>query len=160
MNPTTGEIWETEHGPQGGDELNILQPGRNYGWPIVTFGHNYGWNQPRGKAVARRTAGPVAVLGPFHSDIRHRVLCRRPSARLAGQRVRGRNGDGADSRHRSPGANRLQRKGELRRESLLTDLHQRIRDVRQGPDGCLYLLTDEDAGALLKIEPAPPSEHP
>ena len=160
VNPTTGEIWETEHGPQGGDELNILQAGRNYGWPIVTFGHNYDGTNLAEKPWREGLQGPWLFWVP---SIATSGLAFYTGDRLSAWRGNVFVGGMVTARIRGTG--HLERivfneKGELRRESLLTDLHQRIRDVRQGPDGCLYLLTDEDAGALLKIEPAPPSENP
>jgi glucose/arabinose dehydrogenase len=155
IHPTTGELWEDENGPQGGDEVNIIRPGKNYGWPLVTYGHDYD-----GTPLNERETPPGMVLPKVFwvpsitvSGIAFYTSDRIPAWKgniFVGSMTVGRIG----------GTGHLERivfneKGEQRRESLLVDLHQRIRDVRQGPDGLLYLLTDEDAGALLRIEPAP-----
>jgi aldose sugar dehydrogenase len=152
--PGTNELWETENGPQGGDEVNIIKAGKNYGWPLVTYGRDYD-----GKRLP----------GPSRDGFEEPELFWVPSVTASGilfynsDKIPAWKGDlflGAMTVGRLPGTGNLQRvvfnqNGEQRRESLLTDLHQRIRDVRQGPDGLLYLLTDENDGALLKIEPAP-----
>ncbi|HET9217164.1 MAG TPA: PQQ-dependent sugar dehydrogenase [Terriglobia bacterium] len=155
FHPTTGALWETENGPQGGDEVNVIQAGKNYGWPLVTYGHDYD-----GTALNERPIPPGTVLP---------MLFWVPSITTSGLTFY--NGDkfpawkgnlfvGSMTVGRIGGTGHVQRivfneRGEQRRESLLTDLRQRVRDVREGPDGLLYLLTDEIAGALLKIEPAP-----
>jgi aldose sugar dehydrogenase len=152
--PGTNELWETENGPQGGDEVNIIKPGRNYGWPVVTYGRDYD-----GKHLP----------GPWREGMEAPELVWVPSVTTSsilfytGDKIPAWKGNlflGAMTVGRIPGTGNLQRvvfneNGEVRRETLLTDLKQRIRDVRQGPDGLLYLLTDEDPGALLRIEPAP-----
>jgi aldose sugar dehydrogenase len=155
FHPETGELWETENGPQGGDEVNIIRAGRNYGWPVVTYGRDYD-----GTRVSER---------PWMEEMEQPELFWVPSVTASG--IQFYDGDafpawqgnlflGAMTEGRIPGTGSLQRvafneNGEQARETLLQDLHQRIRDVRQGPDGLLYLLTEENAGALLKIEPAP-----
>ena len=139
-------------GPNGGDELNVLKPGRNYGWPIVSYGRDY--NGPRFPPSAPGFEEPVVFWVPsiaasgltFYTGERFPAWKR--NAFVGGMR----EGEVAPS-------GQLQRIvfndkwEELRREPLLRDLHQRIRDVRQGPDGLLYVLTDEESAALLKIEP-------
>jgi len=155
LHPTTGALWETENGPQGGDEVNIIQPGKNYGWPLVTYGHDYDGTPLNERPIPQGMVLPMVFWVPsittsgitFYSGDK---LAAWKGNLFVGSMTVGRVG----------GTGHLQRivfneKGEQRRESLLVDLHQRIRDVRQGPDGLLYLLTDEEAGALLKIEPAP-----
>jgi len=156
LNPFTGEIWEEENGPNGGDELNVLKPGHNYGWPIVSYGRDY--NGPRFPPSAPGFEEPVVFWVPsiaasglmFYSGDRFPGWKR--NAFVGGLR----EGEVAPS-------GQLQRIvfndkwEELRRESLLRDLHQRIRDVRQGSDGLLYLLTDEDPAALVRIEPVAPA---
>ena len=154
IHPTTGALWETENGPQGGDEVNIIQPGKNYGWPLVTYGHDYD-----GTPLHERPMPPNMVLPTIFwvpsittSGLAFYTGDKFPAWKnnlFVGSMTVGRIG----------GTGHIERvvfndKGEQRRESLLVDLHQRIRDVRQGPDGFLYLLTDEEAGALLRIEPA------
>ncbi|HVH27947.1 MAG TPA: PQQ-dependent sugar dehydrogenase [Vicinamibacterales bacterium] len=155
MHPGTGEMWQNENGPNGGDEINILQPGRNYGWPVVSFGRTY--------------PGPWQSERPRHEGFEPPVAFWMPSIAVSGMafytgdRLPKWKGDvfvGALRTGEIPGTGHLERilfnekMQELRRESLLTELRQRIRDVRQGPDGLLYLLTDEKEGAVLRIEPA------
>jgi glucose/arabinose dehydrogenase len=155
MHPGTGEMWQNENGPNGGDEINILQPGRNYGWPIVSYGRTY--------------PGPWQAERPRHEAFEPPVVFWMPSIAVSGMafytgdRLPKWKGDvfvGALRTGEIPGTGHLERilfnekMEELRRESLLVDLRQRIRDVRQGPDGLLYLLTDEKEGAVLRIEPA------
>ena len=153
FHPQTGALWETENGPQGGDEVNIILPGKNYGWPVITHGRDYDGSQVA-KAAAREGMEPPTLFWV-------------PSITTSGMTFY--SGDkfpawkgnlfvGAMTVGRIPGTGHIQRivfneKGEQRRESLLTDLKQRIRDVRQGPDGLLYVLTEEEQAALLKIEP-------
>jgi glucose/arabinose dehydrogenase len=150
--PGTNELWETENGPQGGDEVNVIKGGKNYGWPLVTYGRDYD-----GKRLP----------GPSRDGFEPPELFWVPSVTASGilfysgDKIPAWKGNlflGSMTVGRLPGTGNLQRivfneNGEQRRESLLTDLHQRIRDVRQGPDGLLYLLTDENDGAVLKIEP-------
>jgi glucose/arabinose dehydrogenase len=154
FHPTTGALWETENGPQGGDEVNIIQPGKNYGWPLVTYGHDYDGTPLNEREGPQNTVLPTLFWVPSitTSGIAFYTGDRFPAWKnnlFVGSMTVG----------RISGTGHLERivfneKGEQRRESLITDLHQRIRDVRQGPDGFLYLLTDEDAGAVLRIEPA------
>jgi len=155
VNPFNGEVWAGEQGPNGGDEVNVLKPGKNYGWPLVSYGSDY-----RGPRFAAFTAG---------KDFEEPRLFWTPAIALSGMMFY--TGDRFPNWKRNlfVGGMRegeIARTGqlvrivfneqwqELRRESLLRDLHQRIRDVRQGPDGLIYVLTEEDAAALLKIEPA------
>jgi glucose/arabinose dehydrogenase len=154
LHPTTGALWETENGPQGGDEVNIIQPGKNYGWPLVTYGHDYDGTPLNERAVPPDTVLPKVFWVPS--------ITTSGLAFYTGDRIPAWKGNlfvGSMTVGRIGGTGHVERivfndKGEQRRESLLVDLHQRIRDVRQGPDGLLYLLTDEEAGALLRIEPA------
>jgi len=155
FHPTTGALWETENGPQGGDEVNIIQPGKNYGWPLITYGHDYDGTPLNERAIPPGMVLPMVFWVP---SITTSGLTFYKGDKLAAWK--GNLFVGSMTMGRIGGTGHLQRivfneKGEQRREMLLTDLHQRIRDVREGPDGLLYLLTDEDAGALLKIEPAP-----
>jgi glucose/arabinose dehydrogenase len=155
VNPATGGIWENEHGPLGGDELNIILPGRNYGWPLVTFGTDYD-----GTKISDTT---------WRADLEPPFVYWVPSIAVSGlafytgDRFPAWKGNvfvGAMFEGRTRGTGHLQRivvnaaGRPINREPLLTELRQRIRDVRQGPDGLLYVLTDEDAGMLLRIEPA------
>jgi glucose/arabinose dehydrogenase len=157
VHPDTGAIWENEHGPLGGDEINIVLPGRNYGWPLVTFGNDYD-----GKKISESTSRPD-LEAPFMYWI--------PSIAISGMTFytgdrfpawKGNAFVGAMFEGRTRGTGHIQRitfnEGRpIQREPILTELRQRIRDVRQGPDGLLYALTDEDNGVVLRIEPAPKS---
>ena len=154
MHPGTGAIWQVENGPNGGDEANILVPGANYGWPIVSLGRTY--------------AGPWQ--GPFSKEgFRDATVLWIPSIAVSsiafytGDRFPKWKGDvfvGGMRYGEIPGTGQLHRilinknLEELRREPLLVDLRRRIRDVKQGRDGLLYVLTDGEEGAILKIEPA------
>jgi aldose sugar dehydrogenase len=154
LNPETGEIWENEHGPLGGDEVNIIRPGRNYGWPLVTFGTDYD-----GTKISEATARPD-LEAPFMYWVPSIAIS--GLAFYTGDRFPAWKGSafvGSMFAGRTRGTGHLQRitfnQGRpIQREPMLTELHQRIREVRQGPDGLLYLLTDEPSGALLKVEPA------
>jgi glucose/arabinose dehydrogenase len=154
LHPVTGALWETENGPQGGDEVNIIQAGKNYGWPLVTYGHDYDGTPLNERPVPSGMQLPALFWVPS--------ITASGMTFYTGSRIPAWQNNlfvGAMTVGRISGTGHLQRivfneRGEQRREMLLTDLHQRIRDVRQGPDGLLYLLTDEDAGALLRIEPA------
>jgi glucose/arabinose dehydrogenase len=152
FHPTTGALWETENGPQGGDEVNIIKPGKNYGWPLVTYGRDYD-----GKKVS-----PI----PWREDFEAPELFWVPSvtasgiAFYTGDKIPAWKGNlflGSMTVGRIGGTGNVQRvvfneNGEQRRETLFQDLHQRFRDVRQGLDGLLYFLTDENDGAILKAE--------
>lgn len=154
MNPETGAIWENEHGPLGGDEINVLLPGRNYGWPLVTFGMNYD-----GTRMTESTG---------RADLEAPLMYWVPSIAISGMAFytgdkfpnwKGNVFVGSMFEGRTRGTGHLRRitfeQGRpIQREPILTELHQRIRDVRQGPDGLLYLLTDENPGVVLKVEPA------
>ena len=154
VNPETGDIWETEQGPSGGDELNILRPGRNYGWPVVSFGRDYWGTRISARPSRVGMEDPAVVWLPsigvtgmtFYTADRFPHWKR--NVFVAGLREGG-----------VPRTGQIQRIvfnerwEELRREPMLMELKQRIRDVRQGPDGLLYVLTAEDEGALLRIEP-------
>ena len=154
--PGTGKIWQVEMGPNGGDEVNILEAGGNYGWPVVSFGRTY--PGPRQSEQFQRDGfiDPVVFWVPSISTS--------GLAFYTGEALPKWRGDifvGGMRYGEIPNTGKLERilinenLEELRREPLLVDLRQRIRDVRQGPDGLLYLLTDyaEDA-ALLRIAPA------
>ena len=154
--PTTGQMWQHENGPNGGDELNILLPGRDYGWPVVSFGRDYSGKRISAHPTREGIETPLVVWVP--------AIAVAGMAVYTGDRFPAWKGNvfvGAMTEARIPGTGHLQRvvfnanMEEIRRESMLRDLRQRIREVRQGPDGLLYLLTDEEDGALLRIEPNP-----
>lgn len=156
IHPETGELWENENGPMGGDEINVIRPGRNYGWPVVSYGRAYS-GDPTGD-----TSGPLttAHTAPgMEEPFLFWVPSIAPSglAFYTGGAFKAWKGNIFVGGMRSTQLQRivLNAKGyPTVRESLLTELKQRIRDVRQGPDGLLYLLTDETHGAVLRIEPA------
>lgn len=152
INPYNGEVWSGEQGPNGGDEINVIKPGKNYGWPVLSYGRDY--RGPRFPASRPEFEEPVLFWTPsialsgmtFYTGDKFPGWQR--NLFVGGMR------EGEIAR-----TGQLQRVvfnekwEELRREALLRDLHQRIRDVRQGPDGYLYVITEEDAAALLRIEP-------
>jgi glucose/arabinose dehydrogenase len=152
--PPTGQIVEAELGPLGGDKINFLEPGGNYGWPT----HGYGRDND-GSPMPLPPAAMAAAWITWNPGIT-------PSGLLfyTGDRFPEWKGNlfvGSIQRGRIPGTGGLERVvfneklWELRRESLLQDFHQRVRDVRQGPDGLIYLLTEEDDGAVFRLEPLP-----
>jgi aldose sugar dehydrogenase len=149
INPADGKLWEQEHGAMGGDEINIIERGANYGWPVVSFGVNYdGTPVGRGKQHATGMVDPVWHWTPsiapsgvafctgdlfpawkgslFNGALKFRLLSR---LTLDGSKV-------------------------VKEERMLQELRERIRDVRQGPDGAIYLLTDNSKGRILRMAPA------
>lgn len=148
LHPRTRKLWTHEHGPKGGDEINLPEPGRNYGWPVITHGVDYS-GQP--------VPGSVGTAAPG-MEPPHHVWLESPAvsgmAFYAGDRIPFWNGDlfvGALATHELI---RLELDGTkiVHEERLLTARGERIRDVRQGPDGLLYLLTDSDEGKLLRLQ--------
>ena len=154
--PETGMLWNHENGPNGGDEINIILRGRNYGWPVVSFGRNYPGGRVSDHPTREGMESPLVVWLPAIAVAGLAVYTGDQFPAWRGNAFVGSLREGG-----IPGTGHLQRivfnarTEELRRESMLTELRQRIREVREGPDGFLYLLTDEDDGALLRIEPAP-----
>jgi glucose/arabinose dehydrogenase len=153
MNPETGAIWENEHGPLGGDEINVILPGKNYGWPLVTFGMDYDGTRISDLTSRADLEPPLLYFVPSIA----------PSGLMfyTGDKFPDWKGNlfvGSMFEGRTRGTGHLRRitfeNGRpIQREPMLTELHQRIRDVRQGTDGLIYLLTDENPGVVLKIEP-------
>jgi len=149
FHPTTGELWSNEHGPQGGDELNIILPGKNYGWPVVTHGREYG---PNGALISKTT---------WREDMEDPVLLWSPSIGISGMIFY--TGDrfpfwknqifvGGLSGLRVDRLGFTEKGGLIGRDSIV--LGHRIRDVRQGPDGFIYLAVDSNPGGVLRLEPA------
>lgn len=150
IDPRTGRLWESEHGPRGGDEINLPEPGRNYGWPIASYGMDYGTDRPYPETRGTKVPGTEQPLkywkkspglsgmafytghpaSPWNDSLFLGALADQNLIRLSldGDRITG-------------------------EERLLDDLHARIRDVRVGTDGRVYVLTDEDDGRLLRITP-------
>lgn len=149
LHPQTGELWTHEHGPQGGDEINIIHPGVNYGWPVITYGVNY----IIGTKIGEGTRKP-GMAQPLH----YWVPSIAPSgmAFYTGDKFPRWRGDLFVGALRDQMLVRLRLDGEkvVHEERMLKNALGRIRDVRQGPDGYLYLLTDEDPGGLFRLEPA------
>ena len=155
FHPETGQLWETENGPQGGDELNIIEAGKNYGWPVVSYGRAYTGE------LTGNTSGPQQPQ-PSLEGIEEPFFFWSPSIAPAGllfytgDKFPAWKGDAFVGALRGAELQRLifNDNGQLiRQQSLLRELNQRIREVKQGPDGLIYLLTDEDDGALLRLEP-------
>lgn len=144
---STGNVWATEHGPQGGDELNLIEAGNNYGWPAITYGVQYRSGERIGDEEAEGMEQPVIYWTPsiaasglalYDGDAFPAWKGNLFAGALAFKQVRRVVLDGNVVVHQ---------------ETLLEDEIGRIRDVRQGPDGFLYLLTDEDPGGLYRLEP-------
>jgi glucose/arabinose dehydrogenase len=147
LHPETGALWENEHGPRGGDEINLIQAGRNYGWPAITYGINY-----NGAVISEDTARAgmetplvyyvpsiaISGLAIYSGDRFPRWRGNLFVGALAGQHLRRVVFDGTRATHQ---------------EVILPSYGQRIRQVKQGPDGLLYFLTDEADGAVRRIEP-------
>lgn len=148
INPATGELWETEHGPRGGDEVNIIGKGKNYGWPVIGYGVDYSGAKLHDTTSKPGMEQPVKYWVPsiapsgmvfYTGDLFPRWRGSLFTGALAGQMLV-----------------RLQLNGNTvsSEERILQNLNERIRDVRQGPDGALWLLTDSSAGRILRITPA------
>ena len=147
LHPETGRVWTHEHGPQGGDEVNILSAGANYGWPVITYGANYGSGTKIGEGTVRE-----GIVPPIHVWV--------PSIAPSGMAFYTANnfpkwkGDLFVGALAGQVLARLTLNGEkvVSEERLFERKLGRIRDVRQGPDGNIYLLTDASAGELIRIE--------
>lgn len=148
LHPETGRVWTHEHGPQGGDEINILKAGVNHGWPVITHGVNYGTGTPIGEGT--RKAGMAQPLYQWTPSIAPSGMAFYDAK--AFPRWRGNLLVGALKYKMLV---RLTLDGErvVAEERLLEGI-DRIRDVRVGPDGLIYLLTDEDDGRVIRLEPA------
>ena len=154
FHPDTGQLWANEHGPQGGDELNLVQAGKNYGWPVATYGREYG---PNGSTIS---------VHPWREGIEEPTLLWIPSIGISGLIIY--SGDKFPQWKGHFFAGGLSglavhrfafnaTGGLLGREALMTESKQRIRDVRQGPDGNIYLAIDAAQGGVLRIEPGAPA---
>jgi glucose/arabinose dehydrogenase len=151
LHPATGELWEVEHGTRGGDEINIARKGRDYGWPTIAYGIEYrggpitgGITQQEGMEQPLYYWDPI--IGPSGMTF------------YTGDLFPAWKGNLFVGGHGTRDLVRLELNGEkvVAEERLLKDLQPKpeaIRDVRQGPDGALYLLTDNSAGRLLKLVP-------
>ena len=148
INPADGRLWEQEHGPRGGDEVNIIDKGRNYGWPVIGYGIDYNG--------ARIHVGPSKP--GMEQPVHYWVPSIAPSgmAFLTGTLFPHWSGNLFVGALRAELLVRLELDGAkvTREERLLQGLNERIRDVRSGPDGALWLLTDNPAGRVLRVTPA------
>lgn len=149
INPADGKLWEQEHGPMGGDEINVIAPGHNYGWPRISYGVNYdGTPVGTGKSQMAGMDDPLWHWTPSIA----------PSGMTfySGDLFKGWKGSLINGALKFQMIVRLELKDGkvVKEERLLQGLHERIRDVRQGPDGALYLLTDNNAGRVLRVAPA------
>ena len=149
-----GTLWMHEHGPQGGDEINLPKPGLNYGWPVITFGENYGGGRI-GEGVSEKT-GLEQPLHQWTPSIAPSGMTFLTSERY-GKAWQGNLFVGS---LKFAYLNRIELTapyaGKVERESkLLSEAGERVRDVRQGPDGLLYVLTDSSNGKLIRLMPAP-----
>lgn len=152
LHPVTGELWASEHGPQGGDEINVVEAGRNYGWPLVTFGRNY---------VVGTRIGETGPKAGFEQPLHHWVptsIAPSGMAFLSSDRYQARYPDWKGNLFigalRGQALVRLTVDGRrVTAEQRLLEGQARIRDVRQGPDGWLYVLTDGANGQVLRLLP-------
>jgi glucose/arabinose dehydrogenase len=148
INPATGVLWEVEHGPRGGDEVNIIGQGKNYGWPVIGYGIDYS-----GAKIHASTSKPG-----MEQPIKHWVPSISPSgmAFYTGKLFPKWDGSLFTGALSGMMLVRLSLQGDkvTGEERLLQNLNERIRDVRQGPDGALWLLTDSSAGRILRVAPA------
>ena len=149
LHPATGVLWASEHGPQGGDELNVIKAGVNYGWPVITYGANYVTGTRIGEGTAKEgMAQPVKHWSPSPALS--------GMAFYTGERFARWRGDVLMGALRGQGVLRVRLAGEraVEEELMLAGQVGRVRDVRVGPDGLVYLLTDLPNGQLIRLEPA------
>ena len=148
VNPATGELWTVEHGARGGDEVNIPRKGLNYGWPVITYGVDYS-----GAKIGEGTAKPGLEQPLHHWDP---SIAPSGMAFYTGARFPKWRGDVLVGALRGRILVRLDIEGDkvVGEERMLEGLRERIRDVRQGPDGFVYLLTDAAQGRVLRLRPA------
>jgi len=148
INPATGKLWTVEHGARGGDEVNIPQAGKNYGWPVITYGRDYSFLKIGEGTAKAGMEQPIYYWDPsiapsgmafYTGDLFPQWKGNLFVGALAGQAL-----------------HRLVLDGEniVGEERLLGDLGERIRDVRSGPDGAIWLLTDSPEGRVLRVVPA------
>lgn len=148
LHPSSGELWTVEHGPQGGDELNVPAAGANHGWPVITYGRNYGIGTRIGEGTERADiAAPIRHWAPTS-------VAPAGMAFLTSDRYPGWKGNLFIGTLRGAHLVRLELDGRrvVKEEQLLTERSTRIRDVRQGPDGWLYVLTDSPDGQIWRLE--------
>jgi glucose/arabinose dehydrogenase len=147
LHPGTGRLWTIEHGARGGDEVNVPQAGRNYGWPVISYGRNYDLTKIGIGTHKEGLEQPVYYWDPS--------VAPSGAAFYAGEAVPEWKGNLFVGALAGQALHRLVLDGEkvVGEEALLTDLRERIRDVRMGPDGMLWLLTDSSDGRVLRVVP-------
>ena len=148
INPATGELWEFEHGPRGGDEVNVIAKGKNYGWPVIGFGIDYSGARIHDATAKDGMEQPAKYWVPS--------IAPSGAAFYTGKLFPKWNGSLFTGALSGKMLVRLSVNGHAvtGEERLLQNLYERIRDVRQGPDGALWLLTDNSAGRILRVTPA------
>lgn len=148
LHPQSGFLWTHEHGPQGGDEINVIRAGTNYGWPVITYGANYGTGTKIGEGTAKD--GMAQPLYKWVPSIAPSGM-----AFYSGDKFPKWKGDLFVGALKDQMLVRLKLDGEkvVREERILKNVLGRIRDVRVGPDGFIYVLTDEASGVLARLEP-------
>jgi aldose sugar dehydrogenase len=148
LHPVSGLLWTHEHGPQGGDEVNVMRAGVNYGWPVITYGANYGLGTKIGEGTHKE-----GMAQPLHRWVPS--IAPSGMAFYTGERFVRWKGDLFVGALKDRMLVRLRLDGEkvVREERMLQGVLGRIRDVRAAPDGYLYLLTDDSDGVLARLEP-------
>jgi glucose/arabinose dehydrogenase len=149
LHPASGRLWEHEHGPRGGDEINIIDKGKNYGWPVVGYGIDYSGAKIHASTHKEGMEQPVWYWVPS--------IAPSGMAFYAGNLFPAWRGNLFVGALAGESLVRIELEGErvLKEERLLAPLHERIRDVRQGSDGALWLATDNSSGRILRVTPAP-----
>jgi len=147
IRPSDGSLWDVEHGAKGGDEINLVKPGHNYGWPVITYGVDYS-----GEKIGEGRAKPGMDQPVYYWDP---SIAPRGRACDAGDVFSQWHGSLCIGALKFKDVRRLVMKGDriVSEEVLLSNLNERIRDIRQGPDGALYILTDNAKGRILKLSP-------
>jgi glucose/arabinose dehydrogenase len=148
INPATGALWEIEHGPRGGDEVNIIGKAKNYGWPVIGYGIDYNGAKIHDSAAKPGMEQPIKVWVPSIAPSGMAFYTAKLFPKWSGSLFTGALAGRMLVRLSLDGNSVT---GE---ERLLQNLNERIRDVRQGPDGALWLLTDSSTGRLLRVSPA------
>jgi glucose/arabinose dehydrogenase len=148
LHPQTGKLWTIEHGARGGDEINVPEAGKNYGWPVITYGRDYSFLK-----IGEGTAKPGLEQPIYYWDP---SIAPSGAAFYTGDRFPEWKGNLFVGALAGQALHRLVLDGEkiVGEEKLLTDLGERIRDVRNGPDGAIWLLTDSPDGRVLRVVPA------
>ena len=146
LDPKTGRVWASEHGSRGGDEINLIEAGNNYGWPLQSYTLDYSTKEPIGKKVVPGTVQPIVVWTPSPAPSGLAFYTGKAFPQWQGSLFSG-SLAGKDVRRVQ-----LDAAGKVTAQELIP-VGQRVRDVRQGPDGQLYVLTDEAKGTLLRIVP-------